>query len=147
MIPVLIGIIAITLTLFYVVSSDPVLQHAGRNPSEETLQALRDKFELNAPLFYSGDYLTGEDILKARRTDRVRELLKVVQKQIDDHDIENEESSQAVVDLWRDRDLVANDMTTINEQLARVGVPDMDRVDFSDIRLSESDVRKVAKRH
>ncbi len=78
MIPVLIGINAITLLLFYVVSEDPVLQHAGRNPSQETLQAKRHEFELDAPTFYSSDFLSGEDILKARRADRLKETIDQV---------------------------------------------------------------------
>ena len=147
MIPVLIGINALTLILFYVVSADPVLQHAGRNPSEETLQALRDKFELNAPLFYSSDYLTGEDILKARRADRLRIILSEVQKQIADGTIENTQSAQNIVDYWRTHQPNANDQSTINKQLNQLGLINPPQIQFTDITLSDSDNRKISKRH
>lgn len=144
MIPVLIGINAITLILFYVVSSDPVLQHAGRNPSEETLQAKRHEFELDAPLFYSADYLAGEDILKARRTDRVNQITAQLQSSLTD--LTDEAPTRRFIKKWRDSKPADSDQSRINADLAELNLPDNPQVDFNDITLTEVDKRWVNER-
>ncbi|MHC4428362.1 MAG: ABC transporter permease, partial [Planctomycetota bacterium] len=45
-IPVLAGVLALTLVLFFVVAEDPVLAYAGQNPTAEQLRALRKKYSL-----------------------------------------------------------------------------------------------------
>lgn len=82
MIPVLAGILVITLFLFFVVAEDPVLQYAGQNPTEAQLRALRQKYDLDAPAFFSIGWLHGEDIIESKRRERLDNLFERIARDI-----------------------------------------------------------------
>ncbi len=147
LIPVLLGINALTLVLFYVVSEDPVAQHGGRNASPETLQSLREQFELDGPLFLSTDYLTGEDLLKARRGGQLHEVISAIQ---DTQNIVTEDVAaprRAFIKTWRGALPSADDEVVINDALAALNIDVAHRVDFSVITPTDLDQRKISDRH
>lgn len=149
MIPVLLGVNLITLVLFFVVAEDPVLQYAGRMPSQETLQALRAQFELDAPLIYDKDYLSGEDMLAAKRVDRVRAAAIQVQSWIETGDVvdDSEGRVKALIAAMLERESFREtEAEIINDALAGIDTPEPVSVSFADIALRPSEERRLRNR-
>ncbi|MGI9014950.1 MAG: ABC transporter permease [Phycisphaerales bacterium] len=144
MIPVLLGVLAITFALFFVVADDPVLQFAGQNPSEATLRALRRQYELDVPALPSPGWLRGEDLIESTRRERF-EVAIAEARALPDLSAEQLDDIEALVSAWRDRDL-AGQQQTLNAELRKIVGASSPVLDFSDIALDESQERDVAKR-
>lgn len=166
-IPVLLGVLAITLTLFFVVAEDPVLQYAGQNPTAEQLRALRTEYELDVPAFFSPSWLAGEDIIETRRHARLEEFISRVvaahQEYVDAEAARMREagaSAEQVAQFRRDADDALDRFRrtwdreadlegaaeAINEDLREL-IPGTERsISFEDIALSPQEQAEVAQR-
>src|SRR5688572_31867977 len=51
-VPIVLGVVVITFVLFSVVAKDPARQYAGKIVTEEGLQAIRAKMQLNKPRWF-----------------------------------------------------------------------------------------------
>ena len=89
-IPVLGGVLALTLFLFFVVADDPVLAYAGQDPTAEQLRALRKKYGLDVPAFFSAGWLAGEDILEVKRRGRLETAFASLDRLVREEQIEVE---------------------------------------------------------
>lgn len=159
MIPVLAGILAITLFLFFVVAEDPVLQYAGQNPTEAQLRALRDRYDLEAPAFLPFDWIEGEDLLESKRRERLEAATAAINAAVASQLIpEDHPDAFDPLDFlakW-DRDAkLAGREAEINADLAALAAlaPDdveaevaIPRVDFDAIELTPEERAEVAER-
>lgn len=165
MIPVLIGVLAITLTLFFVVAEDPVLQYVGQNPTEEQLRAKRREFSLDVPAFFSPSWLRGDDLRESKRRARLQLVLaetdEIIRTQqaaataITDETDRNDalaavEQLSAEADRfrqrWRRGVALAGEDEQINTELRELFGDDAPTVSFEAIELSESEREEVASR-
>jgi len=155
-IPVLLGVLLITLTLFFVVADDPVLQYASQNPSEAELRALRREFELDRPAFvsFTSYWLDGEDILESKAREVFEEMVRQVGGRADELLAQRDDATRAQMEqAWRAlqhryrrgvRILHAQD--DINEDVAELMGDAAPQVEFSGLALTEEEKELIAKR-
>lgn len=67
-VPIILGIVLLTFLLFGVVSSDPARAFAGKQVSEQQLQATRARMGLNKPKWFNYKALAGGDVKEAFNT-------------------------------------------------------------------------------
>lgn len=165
MIPVLIGVLAITLTLFFVVAEDPVLQYVGQNPSEEQLRAKRREFSLDVPAFFSPSWLAGEDLLESKRRIELQRVFDELAARLtrfrtaameypegearDAALAEFETLNRAIDDFradWRRDVELEGKAETINESLRELLADGAPQVDFNGITLTPAEQEEVASR-
>ncbi len=145
-IPVLLGVLAITLTLFFGVAKDPVLSYAGQNPTAEQLRALRQKYELDVPGFISPSWLRGDDLLELQRRRQVDEVFARADDLARDADPDTRLAlDQLKADFPVDAALDGR-ADEINRRLAALALADALRVDFAAVELTERDRAEVAER-
>ncbi len=141
-VPVLAGVLALTLFLFFVVADDPVLSYAGQDPTAEQLRALRHKYSLDVPAFFSPSWLAGEDILEAQRRTRLEAAAGPLDQLVRDEVI----SIEAVDDFkrrFRRGVPLAGAQETINAQLAELAPGHGLGVEFAGIELSPQQREEV----
>ena len=74
-IPIVLGVVVITFVLFSVVAKDPARQYAGKIVTEEGLQAIRAKMQLNKPRWFDTKALR-----EGRVTDRMIDERRVTRQ-------------------------------------------------------------------
>ncbi|MCA9291569.1 MAG: ABC transporter permease [Phycisphaerales bacterium] len=145
-VPVLLGVLVITLVLFFGVSKDPVLPYAGQNPSAEQLRALRVKYELDVPAFYSPSWLRGEDLLDLHRHRRLAAVMASLGATIGTVD----ESTRRAVEDFRSRWPATRDLrgteSTINREIDALGLEHPPHVAFDDVALTADERAEVDAR-
>ena len=144
-IPVLIGVLALTLVLFFVVAEDPVLAYAGQNPTAEQLRALRKKYSLDVPAFFELGWLQGDDILEVKRRTRLEEAFDKIDEQVRAGQVDVE-AADAFKKRWRRGAELAGRGEAINAELADLVPQRAIRVHFQDVALSPADEREVEAR-
>ena len=144
-IPVLAGVLALTLFLFFVVADDPVLAFAGQDPTAEQLRALRRKYSLDVPAFFSPSWLRGDDILEAGRRTRlegqVDRLDLLIRQQV-----VAVEAADAFKRAWRRGVRIGGEQNAINAQLEAMAPGRGLGVEFEGLELSPEERREVAER-
>ena len=159
--PVLLGVLAITFTLFFVVAEDPVLQFAGQNPSEAQLQALRTQYELDVPALPNASWMNGEDILESKRRMRLEEAIAQTREFLREAAVDNDPDNPTLktpgdllgelVDEWKNADLagradeIAQSLNTLLQD-AGINTTVPITLDFSDITFTDPEKEEVANR-
>ncbi len=133
--PVLAGVLALTLFLFFVVADDPVLSYAGQDPTAEQLRALRRKYSLDVPAFFGGSWIAGRDILEAHRRTRLEGSV-VRLDQLTRDGVVPVEVADAFKRRFRRGVPLAGAQETINAQLADIAPGHGLGVEFAGIELS-----------
>ncbi|MEA2735195.1 MAG: peptide/nickel transport system permease protein [Humisphaera sp.] len=64
-VPIVIGIVIITMILFTVLAKDPARMYAGRNASPQVIESIRARMGLNKPKWFDAGALTRGDVKKA----------------------------------------------------------------------------------
>ena len=144
-IPVLGGVLALTLFLFFVVADDPVLAYAGQDPTAEQLRALRKKYGLDVPAFFSAGWLAGEDILEVKRRGRLEGAFSSLDRLVREEQIDVEAADE-LKRRWKRGTRLAGRGDAINAELAALAPVAAIEVDFGDIYLTPREAEEVAAR-
>lgn len=144
-VPVLAGVLALTLFLFFVVADDPVLAYAGQNPTAEQLRSLRRKYSLDVPAFFSPSWLAGDDLLEVKRRTRLEAALDRLDALLRD-EIVQVGPVDAFRAQWKRGTTLAGQAEAINAQLAAIAPGEAVSVSFEDISLSPQEQEEVQER-
>jgi peptide/nickel transport system permease protein len=144
-IPVLAGVLALTLVLFFVVAEDPVLAYAGQNPTAEQLRALRKKYSLDVPAFLDFGWLRGNDILEVKRRTRLEAAVDRIDELVNAEEVDVE-TVDRFKRAWKRGVTLKGRAETINEQLEQLAPGHDLRVDFEGVALSIAEIEEVEAR-